>query len=119
MSRKPTQAVRYVTQGKWIEIKKQLWAESILGIPICAYCGKRNANELAHALLHKRYGKSQHHKYVNVRENAAPCCFECQKASETKNGRQIAWDYLCIREGGEHMRTWYDNVPMLIKEIFP
>jgi len=110
-------AVRYVLQNRWIEIKKELWYESILGNPICAYCGKRNGEELAHALVHKRYGKVDNHKWINVKENACPCCRKCQKLSETKEGRQIAWEWLCNKYGTSHMNEWKKALPYLIKEF--
>ena len=107
--------VRYVKQGAWIEIKKKLWDESPLGNPMCGYCKKRKAITLAHAVFYKRYGK-KHRKLITVKENACPCCDDCQKFSETKDGRTIAWIWLCLKYSPSHMKDWYEKMPQLIKE---
>ena len=110
-------AIRYVRQGKWIELKKDLWAESITGNPICVYCKKKNATTLAHAIIHKRYGK-KHRKLIEVKENACPCCDDCQKISETRDGRTIAWIWLCLKYGGTHMKKFLEDLPFHIKEEY-
>ena len=83
---------------------------------LCAYCKKRAAQELAHALIHRRNVPKKKQKPIHVEENACPCCKVCQPLSETREGRLIAWEYLCKKYGEEHMRTWYDDLPILIKE---
>ena len=108
--------MKYIKQGEWIEIKKKLWDESILGNPQCGYCEKRKATDLAHAIIYKRYGR-KHRKLITVKENACPCCKKCQKFSETKDGRVIAWIWLCKKYGGQHMKDWYDTLPLEIKEL--
>ena len=103
---------RYVKQSKWIEIGKRM------AYSMCAYCKKQGAQETAHAIRHKRYNKPKMHKYIDVEENACPVCHDCQKLSETREGRLIAWDWLCEKFGYEHMKNWHDNLPFLIKESF-
>ncbi len=99
----------------WIEIKKSLFED----YPLCQYCGKSDAHQLAHAVVHKRYKPgSKNYKIVNVRYNGLPCCIPCQPFSETYEGRRLAWKKLCEREGEEVMRNWYDDLPLKIKEIF-
>ncbi len=105
--------MKYVVQGKWIEIKKVLFPA------MCVYCGIRTAIQLAHALFHKRdFRNKKMHKYTDVIYNACPCCDECQQFSETREGRQVAWKVLCKREGTTHMREWLDNFPAKIKEDY-
>jgi len=105
--------VTYVKQGKWIEIKKELFPS------LCGYCKKQDAWELAHALFYKRYKPGQKNAKVrDVRENALPCCKDCQKLSETYEGRLIAWEILKEREGVEHMINWYADFPAKIKEVY-
>ena len=107
---------KYVTQGQWIEIGKELLAK----YPLCQYCKKEPSTQLAHALFYKRYKPgTKNAKLRDVRENAMPCGDNCQKFSETYAGRLHAWEMLCKREGKEHMRNWYDNYPAKIKEILP
>ena len=108
---------RYVEQSKWIELKKKLWDESITGNPVCVYCKKKNATQLAHAIIHKRYGK-KHRKLIEVKENGCPCCGDCQKISETREGRLIAWFYLCKKYGGLHMKNFLEELPFHIKEDY-
>jgi len=109
--------VRYVKQNAWIEIKKKIWYESITGNPICVYCKNRNATDLAHAIIHKRYGR-KHRKLIEVEENACPNCKECQEFSETKDGRTVAWIWLCKKFGGAHMKKFLEDLPFHIKESF-
>ena len=104
--------VRYVTQGKWIEIKKELFPS------ICQYCMVKDATQLMHALFYKRYLPGQKNaKIRDVRENALQGCDDCQKFSETRAGREHAWEMLKKREGAEHMREWYDDFPAKFKEL--
>ena len=105
--------VIYVKQSNWIELKKELFPS------LCQYCKKEEAQELAHALFYKRYLPGQKNAKVrDVRENAIPCCHNCQKLSETYEGRLIAWEVLKKREGVDHMRDWYNNFPAKIKEVY-
>ena len=101
----------HVKQNAWIEIKKELFPS------LCQYCFKEDAWELAHALFYKRYLPGQKNAKVrDVRENALPCCKNCQKFSETYEGRRHAWEVLKKREGKEHMKDWYEDFPAKIKE---
>ena len=113
-----TMTVKYVKQGAWIEIKKKIWSESILGVPICIYCKIRNAVQLAHGIIHKRYSVPRLHKYINVEEDACPCCDDCQEFSETRDGRIVAWIWLCKKFGGTHMKSWLADLPFNYKEKF-
>ena len=108
-------AIRRVSQNQWIELKKELFAR----YPMCQYCFKEDAWELAHALFHKRYLPGMKNaKARDVRENALPVCKPCSKFSETYAGRNHAWKVLCKREGATHMLDWYNNFPSKIKESF-
>ena len=108
--------VTYVKQAPWIELKKELFAD----YPLCQYCLKEEAWELAHAIFHKRYKPgTKNRKYTDVRENAVPTCKSCGQHSETREGRLLAWSILKEREGEAHMRGWYDNFPAKIKEVMP
>jgi len=84
----------------------------------CIYCKIKSSQELAHGVIHKRNVSTKKQKYINVEENACPCCKECQLLSETREGRLIAWEWLCDKFGEGHMRDWYNDLPLLIKEIF-
>ena len=108
-------AYKLVRQSAWIELKKELFAN----YPVCQYCFKNIATQLMHALFYKRYLPGQKNAKVrDVRENALPGCDDCQKFSETYEGRCHAWKMLCKREGAEHMLEWYNNFPAKIKEVF-
>ena len=103
----------YVKQNRWIELKKDLFPS------ICQYCKVRDATQLMHALFYKRYLPGQKNaKIRDVRENGLPGCDDCQKLSETYEGRLIAWEALKEREGEDHMVEWYDNFPAKIKEVY-
>ena len=105
--------MQYVKQGAWIELKKEMFP------CLCGYCNKRPATQGAHALIYKRYKPgAKNRKLTDVKENFMPCCDECQKFSETREGRLKAWEVLCGRYGREHMRDWHDNLPLKIKESF-
>ena len=109
--------MKYVKQAEWIEIKKELWDESPLGNPQCGYCKKKKAKDLAHAIIHKRYS-SKYRTAITVKENAVPCCEDCQKFSETRDGRVVAWIWLCLKYGGQHMKTWYNRLPFEVTEEY-
>ena len=99
----------------WNKIKADLFED----YPICQYCKKQDAHQLAHAIVHKRYKPgSKNYKFVNVRYNALPCCVPCQPFSETYEGRRHAWKKLGEREGEKVMRIWYDDLELKIKETF-
>ena len=103
----------YVKQAPWIELKKELFPS------ICQYCFIRQATQLMHALFYKRYLPGQKNAKVrDVRENALQGCDDCQKFSETYEGRLHAWEMLKKREGTDHMHNWHDNFPAKIKEIY-
>ena len=108
-------AVRYVKQSAWIEIGKVLLAL----YPICQYCFKEKSTQGAHALFYKRdLPGTKNAKVRDVKENYMPCGDNCQKFSETYEGRKHAWKMLKKREGGNHMWEWYANFPAKIKERF-
>jgi len=108
-------AYRRVYQVPWLEIKKELFAN----YPLCQYRKIESATQLAHALYHKRYlNNAKRSKIISVRKNALPCGDNCQKFSETHEGRRHAWKMLCEREGLEEMNEWHDNLDLIIKERF-
>jgi len=108
-------AVTYTKQGKWVELKKDLF----LDMPLCKLCKVRPATELAHAIIHKRYTRNKKtHKFLDVKENALEICTACQKKSETYEGRLQAFKINSERYGKANMEAWYDGLPLLIKENF-
>ena len=92
----------------------------------CQYCscnrpGKtpNKSTQGAHALVYKRvYNKRRKHKYINVRENFMPCCDQCQKFSETYEGRKHAWRILCDWYGRKLIKDWYDGLNLRVPEVF-
>ena len=102
---------------KWNNLKRELWNEAIDGNPKCKYCGMRDAVQLAHAIVHRRY-KKKRKAWMDVRENACECCNDCQQFSETFAGRSYAYHVNCHRYGFEHMSNWYAGLPLKIKETF-
>ena len=101
---------------KWNSISKRLVVDER---KMCGYCKVNTSDELAHALIHRRNVPKKKQKPIHAEENACPCCKECQPLSETREGRLIAWEYLCNKFGYSHMREWYDNLPLLVKEEMP
>ena len=107
--------MKYVTQSAWLELKKELFADR----PLCKLCKVKSATELAHGIVHKRATRNKKtHKWLDVKENAIEICTDCQKLSETWNGRQMAWNVNGKRYGFENMEAWYDSLPLKFKEIF-
>lgn len=99
----------------WTDIGKDLIGEQRLP---CQYCFNATGTELAHAIIHKRdFNRKRRHKDIDVRENALPCCSDCQKFSETRKGRLHAWGVL-VSWHGDRVRTWYDSLNLKVKEVF-
>ena len=85
----------------------------------CQYCFDKSATQLAHALVYKRnYNRKTSWKKINVRFNALPCCDDCQKFSETYEGRKFAWVVLCRWYGEEEVQAFLDGLNLKIKDIF-
>ena len=92
----------------------------------CQYCPANRpdkkpnrATEGAHALVYKRYyNRKGAHRNINVRENYMPCCSDCQKFSETYEGRQYAWGVLCAWYGKDRIKAFYDGLNLKVKEVF-
>ena len=100
----------------WNDIVKDLVVDQRMD---CAYCGDRSATQLAHALVYKRvYRNRKSHKYINVRENALPCCDACSGFSETRKGREHAWIVLCEWFGRQHMKNWLSSLNLKILESY-
>jgi ribosomal protein L37AE/L43A len=97
----------------WNDISAELVPQSL-----CIYCKMRMADELAHGIVHKRNVVPRKQKHINVEENACPVCKGCQPLSETREGRLIAWKWLCYKFGQYHMEAWYKKLPLRIKEVF-
>ena len=95
---------------KWNKLKVELFEDS----PLCKLCKTRPAVHLHHAVM-GRHKKKQ--KYLDVKENALEVCNECHKTADGYDVRLTAWEINCRRYGIEHMQDWYDELPLLIKEL--
>ena len=99
--------------AKWNELKKELFEKS----PICKLCRVRPAVHLHHAVINKaKVRNKKMHKYLDVKENALEVCEECHKTADGWKTRVQAYRINSRRYGKEHMRHWYENLPLLVKE---
>ena len=105
--------MKYVKQSAWNELKKELFADS----PMCAFCKIRPAVHLHHAVINKgKVRNKKLHKYLDVKENALEICEICHKMADAYDARKASYSINVRRYGLEHMRTWYNELPLKIKE---
>ena len=104
----------YVKQSAWIELKKELFAD----MPLCKLCKVRPASQLHHAVINKgKVRNKKFHKYLDCKENALEICDTCHLMADSYSFRKVAYGINSERYGSEHMRTWYANLPLKIKEL--
>jgi hypothetical protein len=109
------QIVTYTKQSKWIELKKEMFAD----MPLCKLCKVRPAIHLHHAVINKgKVRNKKFHKFLDVRENALEVCEPCHKMADAYGVRKTAYQLNAQRYGEEHMREWLDGLPLKIKERF-
>lgn len=105
--------MKYVKQSAWLELKKELFESN----PICKLCGIRPAVHLHHAVINKAKVRNKKlNKLLDVKENALEVCEVCHKTADGFWQRRDAYKINSKRYGWEHMREWYDNLPLKIKE---
>lgn len=98
---------------KWNELKRELFAKE----PMCKLCRLRPASELHHAIVKKGDVRDRKkHKYLNVKENALEICADCHATAHDWKSKVKAYQVNCKRYGKEHMRNWYESLPLKIKE---
>lgn len=104
--------VTYVKQGVWIEIKKEIWADSLAGQPVCGYCQEAGATELDHALYPKaQLNYKKYKKWMDSKLNAVPVCKGCHD-NKPPGARSRAYLWLCRKYGYETMKKFRDSIPM-------
>jgi len=99
--------------AKWNALKRELFASH----PICKLCRVRPAVHLHHAVINKGKVRNRKlHKYLDVKENALEVCEKCHKFADSYGFRVEAYRINAKRYGRERMRTWYNDLPLKIKE---
>ena len=108
---------RYINMSqKWNELKKEKFESH----PMCKLCRIRPAAHYHHAVINKgKVRNKKLHKYLDVEENGLEVCEECHKGADAYDMRVVAWGINCARYGYDHMRKWYDDLPLLVKEEMP
>jgi len=92
------------------------------GISQCEVEGCNNPAMEAHHVFHgKRHGKRHPVPELDADENLQLVCKECHsvtgKALSYEN-RINFWKVQCERFGHEHMRKWYEELPIKVKHHY-
>ena len=103
---------RYVTQSKWIELKKELLAD----YPMCKFCRIRPAVHLHHGIINKaKLRNKKMHKFLDHKFNAIEICAECHFSADAYEMRRTAY-WINVTRYGDDVAVWYDELPIKIKE---
>ena len=98
---------------KWNEIKRELFASH----PLCKLCRIRPAVHLHHAVINKAKVRNKKlHKHLDCKENSLEICELCHKMADSYDVRKAAYSINVLRYGLDHMRKWYNELPLKIKE---
>jgi tRNA U54 and U55 pseudouridine synthase Pus10 len=99
--------------SKWTNLKRDLFRSH----PLCRMCMIRPAVHLHHGVINKAKVRNRSlHKYLDVRENAIEICEQCHKYADSFHQRVKAYRINADRYGKEHMKAWYDSLPLKVKE---
>jgi len=103
---------------KWNQLKREVFGQSLWGIPACRLCHKQNASHLHHALINKGKVKNRkHHKLLDVKVNGLEVCEKCHKFADAYKMRNKAYQINKKRYGKE-VDEWLESLPFHVKEIF-